>query len=322
MKEPQEMWSLSVIFVVCIVACTCIDLSNSQIAQKHWPKHKRIISEGFTKTALHGNGTFSKVLCIVFYNFPAPIRQVELHYKMWSPFFPNIVLYGAWDIDTISKLHELHLPAFEIDCETDNGFLAQRVILQGIDEFANNQIFTGYMYFHDDMLVSPKKLGALNQSIPWMADANTKITLDPWESRTFAWPWFNTKYGIDEMQKVMIENHEVALAVEKCFGSNHTWVYGQSDFLYIPASTVSRVYQYFQIFRNLYVEIGIATFLTCMIDLPLQLIPLCTNWNANERPFPHYARQCLDYELIHPIKLNSADSISVVEDYIKQHRPE
>jgi len=309
----------------CIHLVTLKMLIYSQalnITNRH--HHKSMIYEGFAHTALYGNGIFSKVLCIVYWNFAAPVDRVQLHHLLWSQSFPNMVSYGSWDHETFTALRKLHLPVLEIDCDTRNGHLAHRLILQAIDDFANDEVlFTGYMYFHDDMLLSPKKLGSLNQSVAWMARDIMTITLEPWDSRSFEWPWFNMEFGIPEMQRVMLNNPQISRRIEECYGTNHTWAYGQSDFLYIPASAISKLQYYLKLFQNIFVEIAVTMIMTCMIDssldYELELLPLCTTWSPQERPFPYYARRCMDYELIHPIKLNTADSIKITQDYIELH---
>ncbi len=117
------------------------------------------------------NGCHSDVLAIVHMNFAASLAQTQLYIQTWSPFLPHMVLFGNWDHAQLVELHKHNIPAIRAP-ENEQGYLSQNVFLRGVESFLHPQ-FKGYLYIHDDLVVSPKKLMSLDKSKFWVLQPGT-----------------------------------------------------------------------------------------------------------------------------------------------------
>ncbi len=115
----------------------------------------------------------SDVLAFVHSNFNIPLEQVQTYYKMWHGVFPRMIIFGEWSHEFVHELHKHGIPAYKCPYNAA-GRLAQMVMLRALEKF-HHPDFKGYVYIHDDLLVSPAKLLTLDKSKVWIGNHMERV---------------------------------------------------------------------------------------------------------------------------------------------------
>eukprot|EP01034_Spumella_vulgaris_P024488 gene24488-30839_t len=171
-------------------------------------------------------------------------------------------------------------------------------MVKGIEKY-HHPSFNGYMYLHDDLLLSPAKMLTLDKTKLWISNKMESNTLEPWSSRGWGWFWFNDQSsGISAMQRVYDAHPDIEAIMKQCTdtkivkdhkpGNSHTIYHGHSDFLYIPKSMVSSYLYHMGAFskHELFLEIAVATWAKCFspnYDTEAIELEICTTWDYSER---------------------------------------
>jgi hypothetical protein len=260
---------------------------------------------------------FFDVLAIVLYNYCPPPDQVVVHYQLWLPIFPNMVIFGLWDHKVLRELIKRGLPVSH-NADDINGLVSQKTIVKALMRF-HSSLFAGYVYIHDDLLVSPKDLAKLDKNNIWFSECITKYAVNDWKSRKHKWGWFNNKlHGINSMQRILDEDLDIYSGLERC-GGIHTWYHGQSDFFYFPARMLNSFLSVMEVFASheLFFEIAVPTWVACFSNGfdQLQTLSLCTNWN-----FLLLGSQCSEsVSIIHPVKYSQPSSLAFAKKFLERN---
>lgn len=250
--------------------------------------------------------------------------QVLFHYNLWEPIFPNMVIFGTWNHSSIELLSSHGLPVFQSPDDV-HGYISQRTFLRAMTRFHSN-LFAGYLYIQDDLLVSAKILTTLDKNKLWLSEGLTKYEVKDWDSRQQSWVWFNSKeYGIDQMQKILDSDIEIQNVMSKCEGSVHTWYYCSADFFYLPSKMLPSFMSVMEVFSfyNLFFEIAIPTWMVCFSGGRQQLIslPLCTSWDPRYRyDITKFGPYCAaGTAIIHPVKYSQPAGMDFAVDFLKKN---
>ena len=269
---------------------------------------------------------FKKILAVVHYSFPASNDQIMMHCNLWNDIFPSMILFGPWSLEKLEGMRvDVHVPVMRSPYDFA-GFNAQVIMLRALQYFKND-FFDGYLYLHDDILVSPKTMSLFDLKKIWFCDDVKEVTIEPWESRKHDWPWFNHEVmGIPSMEAMLIHEETIAKTMEKCaYKSNHTWYVGQSDIYYLPTKLTDSFIKTVGIFAQykLFFEIAITTWIKCFsMEKKIEVMKLCTSWDPRLRGHVHkFGTACLkDADVIHPIKYkNNPHHVDFAKDFLKKH---
>jgi hypothetical protein len=175
-KIIMSSFSLSIVLIHFLFFCCSINAyhSTDQLMFEMVSSHaKHLVSDIHLKDSKLDLHPFNDVLVFVHINHDVSITQAQTYVKMWRGVFPRMVLFGEWNHDKIVELHKLKIPA--IACPfTDNGQFAQVVLLKGIEMY-RRPAFKGYMYIHDDLLISPSHVLTLDKTKLWISSQLERV---------------------------------------------------------------------------------------------------------------------------------------------------
>lgn len=267
---------------------------------------------------------FSDVLVVVHYNYPAHMKQILFHFKLWEKVFPNMVLFGPWDESDIKTLSENSLPVFKSPDDV-HGYVSQRTFLHAL-RLHNSSKYGGYLYIQDDLLVSTKNLVSLDKNKLWLSEGLTKYEVADWNSRKHDWMWFNSpQHGIDQMQKILDSDVNIYNAMSKCEGNAHTWFYCSADFFYLPSKMLPSFMAIIEVFSfyNLFFEIAIPTWMTCFSGGRHEMVSLslCTSWDPRYRnDIRKFGPYCPPgTTIVHPVKYSQPAGMEFAKDFLEKN---
>ena len=272
------------------------------------------------------SSVFKKILAVVHYSFPASNDQIKVHCHLWKEIFPSMIVFGPWLTEKLEGMRlTMNVPVMKSHYDF-TGFNAQVIMLRALQYF-NNDFFDGYLYLHDDILVSPKTIASFDLKHIWFCDDIKQVTIEPWESRNHDWPWFNHEVmGIPSMEAMLTHEETIGKTMETCSSkSNHTWYIGQSDIYYLPTKFIDSFIKTVGIFAQykLFFEIAIITWIKCFsMEKKIELMKLCTSWDPRYRGLVNkYGSACLkNADVIHPIKYkNNPHHLEFAKDFILKH---
>ena len=116
----------------------------------------------------------SDILVFVHSNYNAPLEQVKRYYNMMHGVFPRMIIFGEWDHETVHDFHGHGLPVFKCP-PNSHGTLAQVIMIKALEKF-QHPYFKGYMYLHDDLLISPKALLELDKTKLWIGNGMERVS--------------------------------------------------------------------------------------------------------------------------------------------------
>lgn len=225
-----------------------------------------------------------------------------------------------------SNLHTVSAKAYDLE----PGFLNYKILYYAISQLKK---YDGYLFLHDDMGVNVTKILNLDRSKIWQetwtgtfgttpkAISFTNVT---WSNRGqgMDWPWFDTKWGIPALDKVMQNHEDVKYMLKKC-SINNTESFDlqvcESDFVYFPSSVAQELKKYTKIFADheVFLEIAIPTIITCFLpDVGKILLPLCTSW-VNRNNYQMYEEECKSEYVFHPLKFSVQGGIELMQKLAK-----
>ena len=298
--------------------------THSSKTRKQFSNYKQLSKTTNSRNKEH---YFSDTLAIIHYSFPASVSQVLLHYSLWNPVFPNMVIFGKWNHSRINEMTDLKLPVFQSSDDVD-GFISQRTILRALIKF-HSLIFKGYLYMQDDILVSPRNIVQLDKNRIWISDGLFRSNLTDWDRKKYEpWPWFNDpKYGIKKMQKILEEDVDILNTMIECDNDiqGHVWYYGSSDFFYFPSWMLFSFITTMEIFssHNLFFEIAIPTWMVCFSGgrNQITLLSLCTSWSDKKRnDVSLFGYECpTDVTMIHPVKYSQQNAKIFAMEFLQNN---
>lgn len=113
-----------------------------------------------------------------------------------------------------------------------NAYHAHGTMLKALSLLRNDEVFGGYLYLHDDMLVSAKKLVEMDPNKVYAtkkgkfysetADPGLH-TIEPWDVKKakVTWDWYKSDYGITALEATMQAYPTFREEIVKCTGSDH-----------------------------------------------------------------------------------------------------
>ena len=112
---------------------------------------------------------FKKILAVVHYSFRASNDQIKVHCHLWKEIFPSMIVFGPWLTEKLEGMRSaMNVPVMKSPYDF-TGFNAQVIMLRALQYF-NNDFFDGYLYLHDDILVSPKTIASFDLKHIWFCD--------------------------------------------------------------------------------------------------------------------------------------------------------
>lgn len=147
--------------------------ANEEIFEANVTARMKHLMESFTKDG--SDHPFADVLVFVHSNYNVPLAQAQMYYKMWHGVFPRMILFAEWNHETVHEMHQHGLPAYKCP-HNGNGRIAQLIMLKGLEKFYHPS-FNGYMYIHDDLLISPAKLLTLDKNKLWIGNGMLRVSL-------------------------------------------------------------------------------------------------------------------------------------------------
>ena len=261
---------------------------------------------------------FQDILVIVKYNYKAPPGSVLLHLRMWNKVFLNQIIFVPWTVQEIGNFTERNLVGngnvtivSKIDPEEiDTGYLAYEVVTSAMKSHPD---VAGYLFVHDDLAMNVSALMDLDQKKVWRSDfIQREICRDldeGWKNKTNYW-WWNSEWGTDAIDQMLLNHTDIAAEMKESLGSNHIWCGEQSDFFYIPQKYKDSYIRVMSAFAesNIFLEIAVPTFIRAYIPRSkCSKVLTCTFFTDEGRnDFAYMERECGDkYPLYHPVKLSS-----------------
>ena len=282
---------------------------------------------------------FNKTLMIVAYNFKPPVKNIINHYNIWKDIFPNQFIVGHYDhieqniIINELRLHisnntkNLHI-ASAIKYDLEPGFLNYKILYYAISQL---QEYDGYLFLHDDMAINMTKLLNLNLDRKkiwqetWTGTLGTtpmKTSFDKvsWSNKgvNMGYPWFNSKWGISAINKLIDSNHDIKSILKTCSGNNsegYDLHVCESDFIYFPGSIAHELKKTVKLFADyeVFLEIAIPTIVTCWFPHVEKIyLLLCTYWDDRYN-YRLYEEQCKQEILYHPLKFSSPGGMELMQ---------
>lgn len=284
---------------------------------------------------------FNNTLLVVLYNFDPPIKTIINHYHIWKNIFPNQLIAGHYDdikqniiegelrkhlSNHTSNLHIVSAKAYDLE----PGFLNYKILYYAISQLKK---YDGYLFLHDDMGVNVTKILNLDRSKIWQETWTGSFGTTPkvisftnvtWSNRGqgIDWPWFDTKWGIPALDKVMQNHEDVKSMLKKC-SINNTESFDlqvcESDLVYFPSSVAEELKKYTKIFADheVFLEIAIPTIITCFLpDVGKILLPLCTSW-VNRHNYQMYEEECKSEYVFHPLKFSVQGGMELMQKLAK-----
>ena len=131
------------------------------------------LMEAFSKDG--NKHPMSDVLVFVHSNYDAPLEQVKMYFQMMHGVFPRMIFFGEWSHEKVHELHQHGLTVFKCP-HNSHGTLAQVIMLKALEHF-QHPYFKGYMYIHDDLLISPKTIINLDKSKLWISSGMERVSI-------------------------------------------------------------------------------------------------------------------------------------------------
>lgn len=264
---------------------------------------------------------FQDILIVVKYNYKAPPGSVLLHLRMWNKVFLNQVIFVPWTVQEIGNFTERNLVGngnvtivSKIDDEASLGYMAYEVVTSAMKSHPD---VAGYLFVHDDLAMNVSALMDLDHEKVWQSDYIGQLQcrdLDAgWKNKTNYW-WWNSEWGTDAIDQMLLNHTDIATEMKKSLGSNHIWCGEQSDFFYIPQKYKDSYIRVMSAFAEsiIFLEIAVPTFIRAYtpVDKILQL-RLCTDFDIELRNnLAYMERECgNNYPLYHPVKLSSRHNV-------------
>jgi hypothetical protein len=222
-----------------------------------------------------------------------------------------MVIFGLWDHKVLRELIKRGLPVSR-NADDINGLVSQKTIIRALMRF-HSSLFAGYVYIHDDLLVSPKDLAKLDKNNIWFSEGIIKYVVRRNSRNT---GWLNNQ--INAVQRILYEDLDIYSGLERC-GGIHTWYHGQSDFFYFPARMLNSFLSVMEVFASheLLFELAVPTWVACFSNGfdQLQTLSLCTTWN-----FLLLGSQCSEsVSIIHPVKYSQPSSLAFAKKFLERN---
>lgn len=164
---------MNVLFLVlCIVGLLCASSEQPSLEANVTAKMQHLMHEFAKDGSKH---PMSDVLVFVHSNYDAPLEQVKMYYRMMHGVFPRMIFFGEFSHEKVHELHQNGLPAFKCP-PNQHGALAYVIMLKALEHF-QHPYFKGYMYVHDDLLLSPKTIISLDKSKLWISSAMERVSI-------------------------------------------------------------------------------------------------------------------------------------------------
>ena len=261
---------------------------------------------------------FRDTLLVVKYNLKASIQAIHLHHSLWRRAFKNQLIVVQWtqaEINNYKDVYGLSDSEYRISLipekSTENGFFAYEALTTAMISYPH---FAGYLYIHDDMALNVSKLMDLDMNNLWVTAGSQCFPNLNWVNKTNGWCWWNSKFGLENIQNFLSDRTDLAMEQKECLGSEKTWCSGQSDFFYVPQSLKDSTLRVLTAYRayDIFIEIALPTFHNSYVPKNRTTeLTLCTTWGSFRNNYTFLYDNCKNrgYSLFHPVKLTSAENI-------------
>jgi hypothetical protein len=271
------------------------------------------------RTHKDARNKFRDTLLVIKYNLKASIEAILLHHSLWRRAFKNQLIVVQWtqaEINNYRQIYGLSDSEYRISMIPENsnesGFFAYDAITTAMISYPH---FAGYLYVHDDMALNVSKLMDLDMNNLWVtAESQCLKNLD-WVNKKNDWVWWNTKWGLENIQNFLNSRTDLAMELKECLGSEKTWCYGQSDFFYVPQSLKDSTLRVLTAYRayDIFLEIAMPTFHNCYVPKNrTEELTLCTTWGSSRNNYTFLYDNCKNrnFSLFHPVKLTNLVNIA------------
>jgi len=274
------------------------------------------------------------------FNYGATKETVLFWHQKWRQWFNRIVVAGPFkDTDVLElQMHGIHAST----SAADRGYYSPMENLAStLQELKNDDIITGVLYVHDDLIFNTLK----NQSIFQDFNFGTNHLLTTYSSctkpgigkknytdhyeysihpnKTYSiqgmphtreevlalisnWNWHGT--CMDGFERLIADPRSSILQIDD--GSIPIPGGCQSDIMYVPTSVADDFFYAARLMvdKQVFLECGmpkIADFLKTSASMSIDSVSLCTNWGGNRGTMNMIAECCLSGPtVIHPFKIS------------------
>jgi hypothetical protein len=272
------------------------------------------------RTHKDARNKFRDTLLVIKYNLKASVEAILLHHSLWRRAFKNQLIVVQWtqsEINNYRQIYGLSDSEYRISMIPENsnesGYFAYDAITTAMIGYPH---FAGYLYVHDDMALNVSKLMDLDMNNLWVtAESDCRPNLDWVHKKNTDWTWWDTKWGLENIQNFLRSRTDLAMELKECLGSEKTWCHGQSDFFYVPQSLKDSALRVLTAYRayDIFLEIALPTFHNCYVPKNrTEELTLCTTWGSSRNNYTFLYDNCKNrnFSLFHPVKLTSIVNIA------------
>jgi hypothetical protein len=271
------------------------------------------------RTRKEARNHFRDTLLVIKYNLKASIQAILLHHSLWRRAFKNQLIVVQWtqaEINNYRQIYGLSDSEYRISMipekSWENGYFAYDALTTAMISYPH---FAGYLYVHDDMALNVSKLMDLDMNNLWVTAESQCIPNLDWVNKTNGWCWWNSKFGVENIQNFLSSRTDLAMELKECLGSEKTWCFGQSDFFCVPQNLKDSTLRVLTAYRayDIFIEIAMPTFHNCyVLKNRTEELTLCTTWGSSRNNYTFLYDNCKnrDFSLFHPVKLTSSVNIA------------